>query len=92
MFWRATAPAPALPGRVGPIFMGKKRTHVSVAAYWVPSASPAVKPRGVSKKFAAKSAAAAQRKLDPKQRARQAAKNKGGKGGKKGKGGQKNKR
>ncbi len=65
--------------------MGKKNAHVSVAAYWVPSAKPAVKARGVSKTFAAKGAA--QRKLDPKQRARlaKAAKGKGGKGGKGGK-------
>ena len=67
--------------------MGKKRAHISVAAYYVPSAAPAVKPRGVSKAFAAKGAAQ-QRKLDPKQRARlAAAAKKGGKGGKgKGKG------
>jgi hypothetical protein len=65
--------------------MGKKNAHVSVAAYWVPSAKPAVKARGVSKTFAAKGAA--QRKLDPKQRARlAAAAKKGGKGGKGGKG------
>ena len=62
--------------------MGKKHAHVSVAAYWVPSAKPALAVRGVSKKKQAQSAV--QRKLDPKQRARLAAasKGKGGKGGK----------
>jgi len=63
--------------------MGKKHSHVSVAAYWVPSDKPSVSLRGVSKGKQAKSAV--QRKLDPKQRARLAKAAKGGKG--KGKGG-----
>jgi hypothetical protein len=72
--------------------MGKKLAHVSAPAYWVPSARPAIAPRGVSKKTAARNAT--QRKLDPKQRARLAAgaKKGGKKGGGGGKGGKKNKR
>ena len=68
--------------------MGKKHAHISAPAYWVPSSSPAPKSRGVSKKAATKAAskAGAQRKLDPQQRARQAAAaKKAGKKGKKGK-------
>lgn len=50
--------------------MGKKSTHVSTPAYYVPSLEPPPAAKKVSKKFARKAALNARSQLDNKQKSR----------------------